>query len=122
MPEQVKHIILVKGFSVWTKTGSPKVWIEAGKMWANYIIKGDGFSLAEVLIKMGPFGIVPTLFIAVYRWHAAKLKKHLGPNGIWVGLDPTKFVGKPHKSMEWWKVVDARPRNKSNMQKEPVPW
>jgi len=121
MPEQAKRVVLVSGFAVWTKAGSPKVWIEAGEKWANYIIDGDGWSLAEVIIKLAPYG-VGTLLIAIYRWHAKKLKKHLGPKGVWIGLDPTKLMEWPNKGAQWWKYVDARPRDNSNRQKEPVPW
>jgi hypothetical protein len=120
-----KHTILVTGFSIWTRSDSSKIWFEAGKKWANAIVNYDAWALAKLIAVMAPNpagAILSPLVMTIARWHASKLKKKLGPNGIWVGVDPRQFVGNIENSIEWWKHVDARPRTNSNKQKEPVPW
>ncbi len=62
------------------------------------------------------FGTAMDLVLQSYR---NKLKKHIGPNGIWVAvkvLDPQKPARMPLP------LVYAKKRTEANMQKAPDPW
>lgn len=48
------HIIVVRGFSIWTKSGSSKIWFEAGKKWADAIVNYDAWQLGRLILAMAP--------------------------------------------------------------------
>lgn len=113
---------LMPYFAVWENLPNRVIWFESGKRWANALVGGnalDTIGVIPTLMGLNPlFGLA---LKAVLEFHKSKLRRHLGPNGIWVAVQVP--VGGPPIAR-----VYAKKRNKSNMNTKevishpPDPW
>ena len=120
MPSGPERKIIKHGFAVWTNLPSTVVWFEAGKDWAHGLITGNWWerqARAIVLNLIAPgFGTAMNL---VLEYDRGKLKRHVGPNGIWVALK----VIDPKKALPVLPpLVHAKKRTPANKLKVPDPW
>jgi hypothetical protein len=113
-----KRQIIKTGFALWTNLPSTVVWFEAGKNWAGGLIEGNWWERTArdfVLSLTAPgFGTAMSFVLEFYR---SKLRKYVGPNGIWVAvkvLNPDVPAGPPR--------VYAKKRTGANKLKTPDPW
>ncbi len=118
MPNGPKRQIIKTGFALWTNLPNTVVWFEAGKDWAEGLIEGNWWERQArklVLNLVAPgFGTAMSFVIEFYR---GKLRKSVGPNGIWVAvkvLNPDASAVPPR--------VYVKKRTDANKLKTPDPW
>ncbi len=120
MPDSPKRQIIKRGFALWTNLPSTVIWFEAGKDWAQGLIEGNWWertARAIVLSLVAPgFGTGMNFVLEHYR---GKLRRHVGPNGIWVAL---KVVDPGQALPLLPPLVYAKERTKANRLKTPDPW
>jgi hypothetical protein len=110
--------IIKHGFALWTNSSSTVVWFEAGKDWAEGLIEGtwwERMARETVLNMVAPF--FGTAMGFVLEFYRNKLRKHVGPNGIWVAvkvINPEALASPP--------LVYAKKRTAANKMKTPDPW
>ena len=118
----MKRHYMKKYFALWEDPPSDVIWFEAGEKWAEGLIEGNFFqrqARSWALSLVNPlFSLGMDFVLAHYR---GKLKKYIGPNGIWVAVKlpvPPNMVPR----------VAAKKRNPSNMNTKdvmnhpPQPW
>lgn len=118
MSNSPRRQIIKRGFALWTNLPSGVVWFEAGKKWANGLIKGNWWERTARMVVLNL--VAPgygTAMAFVLEFHRGKLRKHVGKKGIWVAVkvvNPDAPARPPR--------VYAKKRTKANRLKTPKPW
>ncbi len=111
--------VITRGIALWQNAPSPVVWFELGKDWAHGLIDGNWWEReyrALLFNTIAPgFGTAMDLVLQYYR---GKLKKYLGPNGIWIAVK----VPIPSKATKALTYVYAKKRTDATKLQAPNPW
>src|SRR5689334_22340420 len=94
------------GLTIWWKD-STSIWLELGKDKASKFISTNKIGKMFLLLIPPPWG---EMAYALASRKISDAASNMGPNGLWVKFNALSGY------------VKARPRNPTNMQKEPTPW
>ena len=119
MANKPERTVIQRGFALWLNAPSPVVWFELGEDWAHGLIDGNWWEVSTrtlVLNLLAPgFGTAMDLVLTCYR---GKLKKYIGPKGIWIAVK----VPVPSKATKALIYLYAKKRTDANKLTAPGPW